>query len=123
MVSRVRETAWSLKSIQWGTIITSIVLLVGSLFFRSVPLSLGVLAGALLAFVNFVALQKIVEKLTSETTQKKVLPGVLSIFKFVLLAIAVLVLIYSKQVDPVGLVVGLSSVVITLPLMALVKRF
>jgi hypothetical protein len=123
MTSRAQETTWSLKSIQLGTIIASIVLLVGSLFFRSVPFSLGVLAGAFLAFVNFVALQKIVEKLTSETTQKKVLPGVLAIFKFALLAIAVLGLISSKQVDPIGLVVGLSSVVITLMLMALVKRF
>jgi F0F1-type ATP synthase assembly protein I len=118
-----QETPQDLKSVQTGILIVSAVLLVGSLFFRSVPFSLGVVAGAFLAFVNFVALQKIVERLTSETTQKKLLPALLPLLKFTLLALAVYVLICSRQVDPIGLVVGLSSVVITLMLLAVARCF
>jgi mannose/fructose/N-acetylgalactosamine-specific phosphotransferase system component IID len=100
-----------------------VVLLAGSLFFRSVPLTLGVLAGVILAFINFILLQRIVEKITSETSQKKMLPGLLPLLKFALLALVVFLLLYSKKVDPLGLVIGLSSIVITLALMALAKFF
>jgi hydrogenase-4 membrane subunit HyfE len=118
-----QETSWNLKTIKVGTIITSVVLLAGSLFFRSVPLTLGVLAGVILAFINFILLQRIVEKITSETSQKKMLPGLLPLLKFALLALVVFLLLYSKKVDPIGLVIGLSSIVITLALMALAKFF
>jgi hydrogenase-4 membrane subunit HyfE len=118
-----QETSWNLKTIKVGTIITSVVLLAGSLFFRSVPLTLGVLAGVILAFINFILLQRIVEKITSETSQKKMLPGLLPLLKFALLALVVFLLLYSKKVDPLGLVIGLSSIVITLALMALAKFF
>jgi mannose/fructose/N-acetylgalactosamine-specific phosphotransferase system component IID len=61
--------------------------------------------------------------MTSETSQNKILPALLPLLKFALLALAVFVLLYSKQVDPIGLVIGLSSIVITLALMALAKFF
>lgn len=120
---RTREAGWNLKSVQVGTLITSAILLVGSLFFRSVQLTLGVFAGAFLAFINFIVLKRIVVKMTSETSQGKILPGLLSLFKFTLLAGVVFILLYSKQIDPIGLVIGLSSIVITLTLMAVVKLF
>jgi hypothetical protein len=120
---KAQETVWSLKTIKGGTLITSVVLLAGSLFFKSVPFTLGVLAGAFLAFINFILLHRIVVKMTSETSQKKILPGLLPLLKFALLALVVFVLLYSKQVDPIGLVIGLSSIVITLALMALAKFF
>jgi len=118
-----QETWWSLKTIKVGTLITSVVLLAGSLFFKSVPFTLGVLAGAFLAFINFIVLQRIVVRMTSGTSRKKLLSGLLPLLKFALFALAVFVILYSNQVDPMGLVIGLSTIVITLTLMALVKFF
>lgn len=123
VADRTRETGWNLKSVQVGTLITSAILLVGSLFFRSVQLTLGVFAGAFLAFINFIVLKRIVVKMTSETSQKKIPTVLLAFFKFILLATLVFILLYSKQVDPIGLIIGLSSIVITLTLMAVVKLF
>jgi len=123
MSDSVKETLWNLKSIQRGTLITAAVLLVGSLFFKSIKLTLGVFAGGFFAFINFVILQRIVITLTSATSEKKILVGSLSLLKFILLAIAIFVLIYSKKVDPIGLIIGLSSVVIVLTFLKLVKFF
>jgi len=123
MSDSVKETLWNLKSIQRGTLITAAVLLVGSLFFKSIKLTLGVFAGGFFAFINFVILQRIVITITSATSEKKILVGSLSLLKFILLAIALFVLIYSKKVDPIGLIIGLSSVVIVLTFLKLVKFF
>jgi len=123
MSDSVKETLWNLKSIQRGTLITAAVLLVGSLFFKSIKLTLGVFAGGFFAFINFVILQRIVITITSATSEKKILVGSLSLLKFILLAIAIFVLIYSKKVDPIGLIIGLSSVVIVLTFLKLVKFF
>jgi len=123
VASKAQETLWSIKTIKVGTVITSVVLLAGSLFFRSWPLTLGVLAGAFLAFINFILLQRIVESITSETSRKKILTGLVQLIKFSLFALVVFVLMYSKQVDPVGLLIGLSAIVITLTLIALVNFF
>ncbi len=122
-MDKARDTLWDIKSIQVGTLITSGVLLLGSLFFRSVQLTMGVFAGAFLALTNFIVLQRIVVKMTSDTSQKKTSTVLLAFFKFIILAMVVFVLLYSKQVDPIGLIIGLSSIVITLTLMALVKLF
>jgi len=123
MSDSVKETLWNLKSIQRGTLITAAVLLVGSLFFKSIKLTLGVFAGGFFAFINFVILQRIVITITSATSEKKILVGSLSLLKFILLAIAIFVLIYSQKVDPIGLIIGLSSVVIVLTFLKLVKFF
>jgi hypothetical protein len=61
--------------------------------------------------------------ITSATSEKKILVGSLSLLKFILLAIAIFVLIYSQKVDPIGLIIGLSSVVIVLTFLKLVKFF
>ncbi len=123
VAAKSQETLWSLKTIKVGTVITSVVLLAGSLFFRSVQLTLGVFAGAFLAYINFMVQQRIVVKMTSETSQKKISTVLLAFFKFILLASVVFMLLYSKQVDPIGLIIGLSSIVITLTLMAIVHLF
>jgi hypothetical protein len=116
------EASWSLKSIQVGTFITSVVLLAGSVFFKSAPLTLGIFTGAVLAFINFTLLHKIMIMMTAGKSTKALVPGLLVVFKFFLVAAAVFVLLYYKQVDPIGLIVGLSSIVITLTLMALVNQ-
>jgi hypothetical protein len=107
----------SINAMQTGTFITGLVLVLGSLVFRSLPITLGVLAGGLLAGINFVVLQKVVVKITAETSQSKAIPAALALVKFILLAVAIYIVLSSKYIDPIGFVVGLSSVVITLVVM------
>jgi hypothetical protein len=109
----------TINAMQTGTFITGMVLVLGSLVFKSLPLTLGVLAGGLLAGINFVVLQKVVVKITAETSQSKAIPAAVALFKFILLAVAIYVALSSKYIDPIGFVVGLSSVVITLVVMPL----
>lgn len=123
MDNSARESSWSLKSIQIGTLITSLVLFAGSLFFRSVPLTVGVVAGSALASINFTLLHKITTMMTAGTPARGVVPGVLIAIKFFVGAAAVFGLLYYRQVDPIGLIVGLSSIVITLTFMSLVNYF
>jgi hypothetical protein len=109
----------SISAMRTGTFITGLVLVLGSLVFRSLPITLGVLAGGLLAGINFVALQKVVVKITAETAQSKAIPAALALLKFILVAVVIYIVLSSKYIDPVGFVVGLSSVVITLVVMPL----
>jgi hypothetical protein len=117
------EASWNLKSIQVGTFITAVVLLAGSIFFKSAPLTLGIFTGAALALINFTLLHKIMTMMTASESTRELVPALLIVFKFFLVAAAVFGLLYSRQVDPIGLIVGLSSIVITLTLMALVNYY
>ena len=119
MVNKPFGTSLTVNAMQTGTFITGVLLVLGSLFFKSLPVTLGVLAGGLLACINFVALQKVVVKITADTAQSKVIPAAVALLKFILLAVAIYVALSSKYIDPIGFVVGLSSVVITLVVMPL----
>jgi hypothetical protein len=116
MINKPSSTADAMRT--W-TCITGAVLVLGSLAFRSLPITLGVLAGGLLACINFVAIQKVVAKLVAETPQSKAVPAALSMVKFIVLAGAVYAALSSRHIDPIGFVVGLSSVVITIVIMPL----
>ena len=116
MSNKPSSTADAMR--RW-TCITGAVLVLGSLAFRSLPITLGVLAGGLLACINFVAIQKVVAKLVAETPQSKAVPAALSMVKFIVLAGAVYAALSSRHIDPIGFVVGLSSVVITIVIMPL----
>ena len=119
MVNKPFGTSLTVNAMQTGTFITGVLLVLGSLFFKSLPVTLGVLAGGLLACINFVALQKVVVKITADTVQSKAIPAAVALLKFILLAVAIYVALSSKYIDPIGFVVGLSSVVITLVVMPL----
>jgi hypothetical protein len=119
MFTKSFGTSLTINAMQTGTFITGAVLVLGSLVFRSLPVTLGVLAGGLLAGINFVVLQKVVVKITAETSQSKAIPAAVALLKFILLAVAIYVALSSKYIDPIGFVVGLSSVVITLVVMPL----
>ncbi len=71
MFNKPFGTSLTINAMQTGTFITGVVLVLGSLFFKSLPVTLGVLAGGLLACINFVVLQKVVVKITAETTQQQ----------------------------------------------------
>ena len=119
MFNKPFGTSLTVNAMQTGTFITGVLLVLGSLFFKSLPVTLGVLAGGLLACINFVALQKVVVKITADTAQSKAIPAAVALLKFILLAVAIYVALSSKYIDPIGFVVGLSSVVITLVIMPL----
>ena len=121
MFNNSLKTSLTISSMQTGTFITALLLMAGSLLFKSLPVTLGVLAGGVLASVNFMVLQKVVVRLTSETSQHKGLPAAVALLKFVVLALAIYACLSSKYIDPIGFVVGLSSVVITLIVMSLGK--
>jgi hypothetical protein len=123
MKNIAREASWNLKSIQVGTFITAVILLAGSIFFKSAPLTLGIFTGAAIALINFTLLHKIMTMMTASESTRELVPALLIVFKFFLVAAAVFGLLYSRQVDPIGLIVGLSSIVITLTLMALVNYY
>ncbi len=117
MFNKPPGTSWTISAMQTGTVVTGMVLVLGSLFFKSLPVTLGVFAGGLLACINFVVLQKVVVKMTAETTHNRAIPAAVAVLKFILLAIAIYAALSSKYIDPIGFVVGLSSVVITLVVM------
>jgi len=119
MLNKPFGASLTISAMQTGTFITGVVLVLGSLVFKSLPITLGVLAGGLLAGINFVALQKVVVKITAETSQRKAIPAAVALVKFILLAVAIYAALSSKYIDPIGFVVGLSSVVITLVVMPL----
>lgn len=119
MFNKTFGASLTISAMQTGTFITGVVLVLGSLFFKSLPLTLGVLAGGLLACINFVVLQKVVVKITAETSQSKAIPAAVALLKFVLLAVAIYVALSTTYIDPIGFVVGLSSVVITLVVLPL----
>ena len=121
MFNKPFGTSLTVNAMQTGTFITGVLLVLGSLFFKSLPVTLGVLAGGLLACINFVALQKVVVKITADTAQSKAIPAAVALLKFILLAVAIYVALSSKYIDPIGFVVGLSSVVITLVVMPLAR--
>lgn len=121
MFNKAPKPSLTINAMQMGTCITAAALMAGSLFFKSLPVTLGVLAGGVLASVNFMVLQKVVVKITSDTSQHKGLPAAVALLKFVVLAGAVYACLSSEHIDPVGFVVGLSSVVIALIVMSLGK--
>jgi len=49
MFSKPLGTSMPISAMQTGTFITGVVLVLGSLFFKSLPVTLGVLSGGLLA--------------------------------------------------------------------------
>jgi len=86
--------------------------IVGGFQLSGVPGATGVAAGGLLALANFWVLARIVVKLTSgEEVAPAILIGRL-FAKFVGLAAVLGVLVLVVEIDPIGLLLGLSVVVV-----------
>jgi len=90
-----------------------------SFIFMSLPFSLGVLAGGLIVNLGFHSLQKILEKLLDPSRQSR---GKALFIKYYLrlfaIGLVIYILISRHYVDVLGLLVGLSIVVINLMVMA-----
>ncbi len=115
---QANENRWTAKSIRVAALQTSLVLIGVSALFGSASLVWGVLAGSILAFLSFSVIHRTVSAFTAGSAGRGWVPGLQYGARFGLLLAAIFLLLYSKRIDPVGLVVGLSSVVIALTAMA-----
>ena len=99
-----------------------LVLMLGSLFWRSLPVSLGVLAGGVLVIINYRWLGRSLLKLLSDPhrgAEKGFKRNYL--FRLAFVASAIYLLLVRGGVHPLALAVGLSVVVINL-LITTLKR-
>jgi hypothetical protein len=91
------------------------VLLVVSLLFRNIPLTVGILCGGLVSIGGFYWLRRSLTQVLAEPT-----PGAKARYQFgyvvrlIALAFVLVVLIAILKIDAVGLIVGLSVIVINL---------
>jgi hypothetical protein len=90
-------------------------LLIGSLLFRNVSLTIGILCGGLVSIGGFLWLRRSLGQLLAEPG-----PGAKARYQFgyvvrlVTLAVVLAALIAVVKINPVGLIIGLSVVVINL---------
>ena len=104
----------TLKTLNW-LILLALSLL--SYFFMSPPWTTGVIAGGLITIANFGLLQHTIKGVfSSEKIEKTVKLTIVAKYYFRLLALGVIlfILITGGWVDPVGLAVGLSTVVFSI---------
>lgn len=86
--------------------------LIGGLAFGSQPMTLGILAGGLIAISSFYWLSRSLKKLLGPgSTGSRFLMQVLSMLKLVVIALLLLLLIMNFNLDPIGILIGLSIVV------------
>jgi hypothetical protein len=85
----------------------------GSLAFGTTPMATGILAGGLISIASFYWLNRSLKKLLGpSSTGSKFFMQVLSMLKLVIIALILLLLIMNFNVDPIGLLIGLSLVVV-----------
>jgi hypothetical protein len=104
----------TLKTINWLILLTLSLL---SYFFMSSAWTLGVILGGLITIANFSLLQHTIKGVfSSGTIEKTVKVTIVAKYYFRLLALGVIlfILITRGWVDPVGLAVGLSTVVFSI---------
>jgi len=91
------------------------ILVLLSLFWRSTPVTLGVLAGGILAIGGYLWLHHSLKRVLSEPSRHSARSFKISYFvRLGSLAAALLLLIVVAKVNPLGLAVGLSVVVINI---------
>jgi len=93
-----------------------LILAVGLLLvwvFGSQPMTLGVLSGGLISIASFVWLNRSLKNLLGPASGgSKFWMQVLSLLKLVIIALLLMLLIMNADIDPIGLLIGLSVVVI-----------
>jgi len=104
-----------LTSVERKNIIILLVLTLGSLIYKSSPITLGVFFGGVIITLNFWLLRRIVEG-GLRTKENRPVFAFSYFFKFAALVAAIFVLINFKVVNILGLVIGLSTVFISIAL-------
>ena len=108
------KTYGDLKKLNWFVLL--IMSLIGN-FFLSLSLTLGIILGGLIIIANFGALQRSIRRgFQSEGTMRTTSFFIVtkSFLRLSVLAIIVALLVKCKWIDPVGLALGLSTVVISI---------
>ncbi len=113
--SLVREEERLLKIIVFSNWILLVVLTVGGCLLKTWDFGWGVLAGGLIISINFHFLYRTLKK--SLDPSKLSGPGIILgkyYIRFLINALIIFVLISERYVDPLGLILGLSIVVVSL---------
>ncbi len=100
------------------------VLLLGSLPFGNQRASVGILAGGLVAIAGFTWMRRSLQKLLAQPTGGgRVRYQLGYLVRLAVLGLSLALLVAVVKIDPVGLIIGLSVVVINLLALALERAF
>jgi hypothetical protein len=117
------ETRGWLRSIERKSLGAACVLLLGSLAYRSVFITLGVFLGAAVSLINFRLLWKIAEPAFRSGARLHGRFALRFVAKMIGLLAAIFLVIYLDIVNVVGFAVGLSSVVIGIVIEGLIRLY
>lgn len=88
-----------------------------SLFWRSLPMTLGVLAGGLVVALSYHWMGRSLSKLLADprrAPQRKLRAGLSHLLRLVVIGVVIYLLLVHAQVHPIGLAAGLSVYVVNL---------
>ncbi len=98
--------------------------LIGGLLYGSAPVVYGIMAGGLIAIASFYQLQRSLKSLFGTGSGgSKFWMQLLSILKFAIIALVLLLLFVNFDINPIGLLIGLSVIVINVFYVAIKSLF
>ena len=120
--SGVQKPLGGLRLFLWLLLLVSAVLVAGAYLLRGIDFSLGVLLGSVIVVLNYIWSIRVFSRILGETPPKARL-GVSWVLKFGVTALVLYVAVVRLGIQPVGIIVGVSAVVITGLLFAVARRF
>ncbi len=102
--------SWLYDRVMWWMLGLGTVLGVAGMLWGSHKLVLGVVVGCLVAVANWRALQWITHRMVAQPLQ--VNSAMLYVFKFIVLAGVIVLLLYRGRIDALGFALGLSTMVV-----------
>lgn len=120
IVARIREQNL-LATITAGSWILLLLLSIAALMFASIRFAAGLFVGGLVAIGNFYWLRGTLRRLLrqEEPNRASRLARIRYLLRFAVLGITIYTLIVHVRIDPIGLLVGLSILVVTISALAL----
>lgn len=106
---------------KYNAILGVVFALAGFIIWHNTKVPLSVIAGSLLAGINFLALAWIIKKITEPDTNK-FLPGAMALVKLVLLIFILWAIIKWLPINIVAFLVGLSTIVVAIILSLLTNK-
>ena len=109
-----------IKKIQVSSLVLCLILTIFGVIFVSVDFALGVLAGGIIAGFNFYWLQTALRKIFDQQVAfgQKAIYYAKYYLRLIIIAIVLYELIVNKMVHPLGLIIGLSVIVINIMVIA-----
>ena len=113
-----------LRGLWWGNLATFVLLSAGALLLFSAQIALSLVVGGLIALINFRILQSSVRQALMLGRKSPVGSTLLKYYlRFAATALVIFILVRQGLVEPLGLLVGLSVVVITIFVWTLGQAF